>query len=88
MISMSHRSLIPKQPNKDLPVQPMDSPNHILQQAPRLEKLFGKDRAWLLIPGALPLPLIAFSSNSLAVLAWSVMVLSAWLVGKYLSWFE
>jgi hypothetical protein len=86
---MSDSALTPKRANDDL--RPPDKNNplqDVLKHTPMLRKLFGKDQAWLLLLAALPLPLIAFSPNYLAVLAWSGMILTAWLAGKAFKLFE
>jgi hypothetical protein len=86
---MSDSALTPKRANDD--VRPPDKNNplqDVLKHMPVLRKLFGKDPAWLLLLAALPLPLIAFAPNYLAVLAWSVIVLTVWILGKAFKLFE
>jgi hypothetical protein len=88
-MQMSDSALTPKQANEVARPPEKNNPlQDVLKHTPVLKKLFGKDQAWLLVLAALPLPLIAFSPNYLAVLAWSGMVLTSWLVGKHFKWFE
>ena len=86
---MSDSALTPKRANDDVRHPEKNNPlQDVLKHTPVLRNLFGKDPAWLLLLAALPLPLIAFSPNYLAVLAWSVIVLVVWILGKAFKLFE
>lgn len=89
VVPMSDSALTPKSAHGPSYPNDRNSPlKGVVNRTPMLKKHLGKDRAWLLLIAAMPLPLIAFSTNYIAVTVWAALILLCWGVGKHLKWFD